>query len=519
MKNQKISFVVALCLAAFVLPCSANTLYWFGPDTIEGGNGQWNTTATHWSTTSPSKTNSTAIPTLSETVVFAGDELSSIVSIMTGNVAFANEIQVNSSGYVFEWVAGTNMTVNSFSGSQLSSATIRASGNFIAQITVGSNAAADFTGTVENGSGTLSIRKSGTGTLALSGASVNYSGTTLVDGGSLVLNSPTALGAGVLTLASTTANQGVMGTTGTFTRSLGTTAGTIRLGTNNTDSGGFSAVGGNLTVNLGGAAAQVGWGTAGDFRVANFILNTDQGTHTTTFVNDIDLTASRTVYVGNGAANIDAEITGNFASASSNVLTKTGGGTVRLSGTYQAGNMVINAGTLLMDGTMSALNNTRTVTVAAGAVLGGDGIVGISTLERTLNISGALMGGRGEGNQALNIRGTVNMLSDSYLVFGLSGVGSDQIVRDGNFGTWSFQSDQRVQLFNNGASEGVFTLMSGLASDPGVTNWQLYNSGDIEGTFSYSSGNVFFNATAIPEPSTALLALLGLSLMAWRRRR
>ena len=110
--------------------------------------------------------------------------------------------------------------------------------------------------------GTSGMTKSGGGTLELDWPD-SYSGSTTVSGGVLRLMDPGALPGGTATSGGTS-NLVIAGgvvelAAGDFTRTLGTGPDAVQF----TASGGFSALGGDRVVNLGGATAQVNWGSGG----------------------------------------------------------------------------------------------------------------------------------------------------------------------------------------------------------------------------------------------------------------
>ena len=160
---------------------------------------------------------------------------------------------------------------------------------------------------------------------------------------------------------------------GDFTRSLAA-AGTV-TGVTFTGNGGWAAYGADRAVNLGGASAPITWATANTgLNAKTLILGNATATHTVDFQNPLDLgTATRTVQVDNGAAAIDGKLSGSLTRDSGGNLTKTGLGTLALTGTNSYdGATTVNVGTLLVNGTNSG---SGLVTVASGATLGGTGSI------------------------------------------------------------------------------------------------------------------------------------------------
>ena len=211
--------------------------------------------------------------------------------------------------------------------------------------------------------GTGGLTKTGTGTLSL-GAANTYTGVTTVTAGVLLLNDANALPGGIGATGGTsnlTFNGGVLGLTGDFTRGLGA-AGTATAVTL-TGKGGWAAFGADRTVNLGGNAtpSTITWATASTgFNSQGLLLGSTAATHTVELVNPIDLgSASRSVEVGNGAAAIDAKISGNLTG--SGTLTVSGPGTLLLSGTNSfaglstSNTVIVNSASALGSGTVTLL--------------------------------------------------------------------------------------------------------------------------------------------------------------------
>lgn len=521
----------------------ATVLYWYPNDAPnEGGTGSWATSNTVWSTTSgATKTTPVSAPGASDDVIFGGTA-GTVTLSANQNVS---DFQVNTANYVFmvsNNIART-LAVDTFSGSQLGSATfdtVRTSGTTALTLEVKGNNATSFSGTIKDGAtATMGLTKTGSGLLDISGASLTYTGApATVNGGTLRVSTsgPTGvLNSGQIQLANGAGTSGILelvgdGASGSFTRTYN---GEIRIGNSAGDLAGFSARAGEVTVNINRSSGTLIWdlttSAASAMRVTTFQLGATSGNGTLKFTTDLQVNANNlNLRSDDGAAAIDGDFAAVFtrggAIDNNAVLNRTGDGTLRLSGNSSAFDMRLNAlsGTTLIDGALSSdtANATYGINVASSAALGGDGTITLSNAATALNVSGALMGGRGDASQSLTINANVNLLTDSVLIFGLGATVSDrdQLIRTG--GTWSFQSTQRVSLWDAGFDGSVasFALISGLAVDPNVSGWALYDSDPgIDGVFRYDAGTVYFDV--IPEPSAALLVLLGIGAATLLRKR
>jgi autotransporter-associated beta strand protein len=249
-------------------------------------------------------------------------------------------------------------------------------------LTINQTVAGVFNGQIndgpnDNGAGasgtyrTLSIVKTGSATLTLTGANA-YSGTTTISGGTLSVTSlanggttvTNGLGnapSGIGSSANAAANLVLDGGTLQYT---GPAASTDRL---------FTVTGNGGTLDASGTGALV---------FSNTGAAVFSGAATT-----LTLTGTST------AQNSLAAILANGTAATS--VTKTGPGTWDLTGvnTY-TGATAVNAGTLLVDGTLAG-----GVTVAAGTTLGGTG----GTVTGAVAVSGTLSAGNATTTGILNV--------------------------------------------------------------------------------------------------------------------
>lgn len=309
--------------------------------------------------------------------------------IQISDTATANTIAVvaNNNGSAARTVViNTDLSVTSTSAK-----TFRLSGT-----NLGNN---EFNGVIGNGSGSIQLSKTGTGRWDL-GVGNTYAGTTTVTGGVLVLNHLTALPGGIGTAGGTNnlnLNGGVLGLgNGDFSRGLGTGATQVQVTANNA---GWATYGADRNVNLGGAAASVDWATAGTgFGGFTLGLSHATATHKVTLQNDLNLgNATRTVNVADGAAAVDAELSGAIIGTTADTtvaLDKTGTGVLSLSNanTY-TGITRISGGTLVADNATAIPGGLATTGGTSGITFNG-GVLGLGTgnFTRSLAAAGTITG-------------------------------------------------------------------------------------------------------------------------------
>jgi len=270
------------------------------------------------------------------------------------------------------------------------------------------------------------------GSLTLQGISTYVGDTVIKSNAVLQINQAEALSAnsnlvmdgGILALGTYTykINDGSNGpgiditkSVDTFTRSLGTGAGEIQF----TGDGGFRAVGGDRTVNLGGDGGQVVWGEGHFVGNGNKLILASDNTSRIIFTNAIDLgSASRTVEI---TPNSTAELSGVLSGSGG--LIKAGNGFLFLSGlnTY-SGATRIEGGQLRFSeignaGGPSILGNTSNAAsnlILAGGQLNYVGSVNSNT-DRLFTIAGAT------GTIANDGTGTVRFTNTGAVAYSYAG--------------------------------------------------------------------------------------------------
>ncbi|MGH8095283.1 MAG: beta strand repeat-containing protein, partial [Chthoniobacterales bacterium] len=291
-------------------------------------------------------------------------------SALTGNLT-TNSLKINSSaaGQSLDVVNTQTLTLNSgglmFVGAndyQINNGTIKSGTATNSDLIVQQWGAGTLTinSVIANGTGTSTLTKAGTGTLAL-GAQNTYTGITYVNGGTLLANnatSSTGSGAVMVNTGGTLAGTGKV--TGAVTVNGGTIGGSVNMGStvtvnNGGTVGGSGSITGAATVNTGGTlggteniagAVTVNYG--GTISPGNGIgtLNTGNLTLSGTYLAEINLN-------NGGAASADLlNITGTVK-INAGVLTLSLSNTAGFTGgTFL---LVANDGTDAITGTLSSI--------------------------------------------------------------------------------------------------------------------------------------------------------------------
>lgn len=354
-------------------------------------------------------------------------------------------------------------------------------------------------------SGTLSgaggIIKTQPGTLELSAANT-YTGNTQSNGGVLLLTNANSIPGGVNggSTGNINLNGGVLGLGhGNFTAPLGTGSGAVQWtsGAN----GGFAAFGADRIVNLGGAGAQVVWGTGG-FTTNNLILSWESADRLVEFVNPIDLNNGiRTLAGRDGSARIDSRISGVISGDGG--IIKTQPGTLELSAanTYTDTTQT-NAGVLLLTNANSIPGGINGGS-AANIILNG-GVLGLGNGNFTAPL------GTGPGQVQFNAGVNTGFAAfGGHRIVNLGGAGAQVVWGQGNFATnnlilgWE-SADGLTEFVNaidlNGGSR-TLAGRDGLAEIDSRISGVISGTGSINktqpGTLELTAANTYDGGTNI----------------------
>jgi autotransporter-associated beta strand protein len=298
-----------------------------------------------------------------------------------------------------------------------------------------------------------------------------------------------------LSLSDNQQGRGTLQTYGTFTRSVGTGSGQVQWGGVYNNCGGFSAVGGPLTINLGGQAtpSALTWGQTG-FSPVCLVLQDGNADALLTWLNPINLgTASRSLNVAFGkTAVLAGELSGSGGGISLDIDAATSNldGTLILAATNTyTGTTTINAGTLQVG------NGGSTGTL-------GGGLVNINTNQLVFNRSNSynvtnLIKGAGalvqNGTGTLTLSNTNSFSGLTTVSNGTLAAGCDLALKAGNALTLSGGTFD-AGSYSNALS--TLTLSTGTASMMSV------NTGTCKLSFTGLSGTGTLAITGKLGPNT-----------------
>jgi autotransporter-associated beta strand protein len=378
--------------------------------------------------------------------------------------------------------------------------------------------------------GGFALTKNGSGTLILGGA--NNLGVVTISAGALRITNGGALNP---TTGGTTVNAG----------SALELAGGIAVGAEPITISGTGVGGAGALRNISGNNSWAGTITLANVTGPHSIVSDSGHLTITGGITETGAADNKNLTFG-GAGRIT--VTGNItANAGDMLVTKTGTGTVSLSGTNTwTGGTTINGGTLLVNNLGGSGLGTGSVTVNSGGTIGGNGSF---TGGLTLNAGGKIAPGNsvgklttgaetwagsasfifeikdvdlgeGTGWDFLSINGALNITATSANKFtidirSLTLADAPGAVNDWNpyaVYSWRFLSTTAGITFQPGENETtVFQLLLG--------DFTAYNTVADPNSFSITRVGNDLYISYVPEPSTGALLLLGAGAMALRRRR
>ncbi|MBI5691738.1 MAG: autotransporter-associated beta strand repeat-containing protein [Verrucomicrobia bacterium] len=380
-------------------------------------------------------------------------------------------------------------------------------------LTVGSNGAStSYSGAI---SGTGGLTKTGTGTLTLAGANT-YSGATNVNqgtvtfGASNVLSDTTAVTVAAPAVLNLAGNSDTIGSlAGAGAIQLG--SGTLSTGANNSStlvSGVVSGSGGSLvkqgtgTMTLSGANTYTGTTTvsAGTLAITSSSgLGSGDGTAGTgtTVASGATLQVSGSVNVLNEALSLSGTGSGGNGALQNVSGSNTLGGPVSLA---TAAKVLVNSGTLTLNGAISNAGNTLTVdgtgnTVTGGAITGTGGLTKAGVGALVLNNAGNTYSG------ATNVTG-------GTIQIGVNGAGPSNSAVTLASGTTLDVNSKTASIGSLAGSAGSSVILGTGALSAGANNASTSFSGVISGaggsftklgsgTLTLSGANSYTGATNI----------------------
>ncbi|MBX9861063.1 MAG: autotransporter-associated beta strand repeat-containing protein, partial [Sphingomonas sp.] len=444
-------------------------------------------------------------------------------TIVSGGTLTAGSTSAFGSNSAATLASGTTLDLAGFSntlGSLAGTGTVTSSAAGSVTVSAGGNdSSTTFSGIIQNGAGTVSVRKLGTGTWTLDGTN-SYTGATIVNGGTLrlgannALASTTALSVNAITAGQTALfdtngfNQTVSGITLSgidggsgavnTTNNISTGAGTLTLiggiVYNNTNNNLGSTISGNL--NFGGSVRGItvvdSSNAASDLTISAVIANggiQKEGSGTLTLTGANTYTGATTVNAGtlqivngsiaNSAATVNTGATlslnntaNGFANRRSLTNTITGAGTVSIDNStsgINGGWVVFNSGT---SGLLAGF--TGNVNVNSG-VLSMDNQAGLWSANANLNVaSGGLFGLRAQDISIANLSGSGDIFN---------GFGNAKTLTVSNASANTFSGT----IHGNGSS-GV---------DGNIESGTLVLSKTGAGTLTLSGTNTYTGATLV----------------------
>ncbi|MBK8094870.1 MAG: autotransporter-associated beta strand repeat-containing protein [Verrucomicrobiaceae bacterium] len=418
-----------------------------------------------------------------------------------------------STGYAILDLNGFNQTVNGLNNSNSAGTraiidNVTAGGNVTLTVGAANATGNTFAGVIKNTTGTVNLTKIGTGTQTLTGANTHTGGTT-VNQGTLTVGTGGTLGAttGALTVSNT--NSTAAGTASVLNlatavdTTVGSLSGTIATPTSGTNTATINTqTGRNFTVNQTAAGTYAGViAGAGSVTLGSLSTNTLTLTGTNTYTGTTTVTA--------GSLQVGSSGTGTTGTGAVTVQT---GGTIFGTGTVKGSTFTAQSGSTVQagDGTAQANYGTLNFTPASGSGTfdfqsGSSTILGLNP-----GGTGDLLNFNGLSAGTLNFNGGLTVTAPGYTPIG---VDVFNLLDWTNISTTTFAS-----RFSAGSYSGY--LLGNGDDNLGFNLPDISSSGYAWDISQFTTNGTISTVFVAPEPSRALLLMLGLmGLIARRRRR
>jgi len=361
------------------------------------------------------------------------------------------------------------------------------------------SSSADYTEWSGAISGAGQLLKSGAGLLYLSNAANSSAAANTRLGNGILrvtANAGSLLGGSIN--FNTGGSTGILETSGTISKNLGTAAGNIGWSANSF--GGFSAYGADLHVRLNNGTGTVTIGSTASFVSANggLAFGSSYSDHSVYFENGLGLgtsgsTATISVALGTSASVPEVIFTGTLSGAAN--LAKTGAGRMQLSATNTyTGSTTVSAGTLLVSGAGS-INSTSAIGInGSGAVLRYESSVALAKA-----VSFGASGGTFIYNSSAKYTGGALSVGTGATISGTGTVGALTISAGG--------------ILSPGNSPGTLSSDSQTWAGGGTYRWEINNADGVAGSnwdlASISAGNSLSIAADLSTPFT--ISIYGLA--------
>ncbi|MBB5034214.1 autotransporter outer membrane beta-barrel domain-containing protein [Prosthecobacter vanneervenii] len=328
-----------------------------------------------------------------------------------------------------------------------------------------------------------------------------YSGQTRIEGGTLQANDSEGIywDSNINFAGSLTSNAVLMsdGTVADFTRYVGAQSNRVQW----TGSGGFAAVGGDLTVNLSNNQT-LKWGENGFVSSGNaLVFGADQATNNVIFQNNMDLkggnaTVLSTTSSAASGTNADGTPAGSTVYLSGKISDTTGGASFNINDTNHDGTVVLQGASTYTG--ITNINNGRvdltgslasnTVNVSATSTLNSTngGLASVSTVTNagTLNL-GSVNDTITTLNNSGNIKGTATLTATTYNL-------NDGSILDAKLGTGTIVVNGNVTL-NQSAEASLVTVNSGGTLNLGGADLLSHTASvNVNGVLNLNGGGATF---------------------------